>query len=82
MMYPPSKPMHSMEPLGQPNYGMPPSNIPMHQQQQQMTPQPMQWSNQGWVDDKAQIQQPNQQQQQQPQQLYMSQRSQPYGIAP
>jgi hypothetical protein len=82
IMYQPPKPMHSMEPLGQPNYGMPPSNIPMHQQQQQMTPQPMQWSNQGWVDDKAQIQQPNQQQQQQPQQLYMSQRSQPYGIAP
>lgn len=87
------QPMHSMEPvnfnkinfkntiyqlkLGPPNYGMPPSNMPMHQQ---MTPQPMQWSNQGWVDDKAQLpQQPNQHASQQ---LYMSQRSQPYGMAP
>jgi hypothetical protein len=78
LMYPQPKPMHAMEGMGP--YGMPPSNIPMHQQ---MPPsqQPMQWSNQGWIDDKAQMQQqPNQQQT--PQQLYMLQRSQPYGIPP
>jgi hypothetical protein len=82
LMYPPQKQMHPMEGMAPQNYGMPQSNIPM-QHQQMLSQQPMQWSNQGWIDEKSQLQQqgPNQQGPSQ-QQIYMSQRSQPYGIPP
>lgn len=83
LMYAPPKPLHSLDPMGPPNYGIPPpSNAPPSMHQQQMTPQPMQWSNQGWVDDKSAQMQQQQPNQQGPQPIYMSQRSQPYGIPP